>query len=590
MKNQGADIHASRRLAGRRRFLGGLAGLGAGLGASLAFPILQPKAANAQPRFPVSTSNAASDPVIASDASTVTEISSGKLRGYRRNGIYIFKGIPYGASTSDTRRFMAPAKPEPWTGIRNALQYGRVCPNRDVAHFSTDGHNLASADEDAYVLHRGANAPVMGEDCLRLNVWTPEINAHGKRPVMVFLHGGGYTSGNAHELLAYDGENLARNHDVVVVSHNHRLNVFGYLNLQNLGGESFADSANAGLLDLVAALEWVRENVAGFGGDPGCVTVFGQSGGGGKVLALMTMPSAKGLFHRAIVESGPYLKALSPEYSHRVAELVLEELGLTKAQVSELQKVSVDRLHAAGMDAIAKIPDHSEHALRREYGVSGWGPTVDGRILPQHFFVPGAPSISASVPLITGTNLHEFINGLDRPDAYAMTAEQMQQLVQQGLGGDARPITDAYRSEYPRAKPFDLYATIAASSVRYACFEQARRKAELGAAPVYAYLYSWRTPTLDDRPGPFHAAELAFVFDNGEICDHYSALAPDAIALSKQMSAAWVQFARIGNPNHPGLPQWPAYTSAERAVMEFDTETKVRYDPEGKALRLISQS
>ena len=588
MEDEKSAVEASERRAGRRRFITGLAGLGAGLGAALAGPILQPQAADAQPGTPASTSSATSDPVIASDPGTVTEISSGKLRGYRRNGIYIFKGVPYGASTSGARRFMAPARPEPWTGIRNALQYGRVCPNRDVVHFSTDGHNLASSDEDAYVLHRGANAPVMGEDCLRLNVWTPEINGRGKRPVMVFLHGGGYTSGNAHELLAYDGENLARNHDVVVVTHNHRLNVFGYLNLQNIAGEAFADSANVGLLDLVAALEWVRENIASFGGDPGCVTVFGQSGGGGKVLALMTMPSAKGLFHRAIVQSGPYLKALSPEYSHRVAELVLEQLGLTKAQARELQNVSVDRLHAAGMDAIAKMPDHSEHSLRREYGVSGWGPTVDGRILPQHFFVPGAPVVSASVPMITGTNLHEFINGLDRPDAYAMTPAQMEQLVQQGLGGD--PIIDAYRSEYPRAKPFDLYATVAASSVRHNSFEQARRKADLDAAPAYVYIYSWRTPTLDDRPGPFHAAELTFVFDNAEICDHYSALAPDAIALSRQMSAAWVQFARTGNPNHAGLPHWPAYTSAQRAVMEFNTQSQLRVDPEGKALRLIAQS
>src|SRR5579862_7927349 len=334
------NLEKDRLVAGRRRFLGGLAGLGAGLGSGLASSLLILQSGNAQAIAAASKSKIGSDNVIASDASTVTEITTGKLRGYRRNGIYSFKGVPYGASTSGARRFMAPVKPEPWTGIRNALQYGRGCPNRDVAHFATDGHNLADTDEDAYVLHRGANAAVMGEDCLRLNVWTPEINGQGKRPVMVFLHGGGYTSGNAHELLAYDGENLARNHDVVVVSHNHRLNVFGYLNLEGLGGETFADSANVGLLDLVAGLEWVRENIANFGGDPGNVTIFGQSGGGGKVLALMTMPSAKGLFHRAIVQSGPYPKALSPEYSHRVAELVLQELGLTKTQVGELQKVS----------------------------------------------------------------------------------------------------------------------------------------------------------------------------------------------------------------------------------------------------------
>ena len=202
---------------------------------------------------------------------------------------------------------MPPVKPEPWTGIRNALQYGRICPYLDSAHFDTDGKNLANSDEDQFVLHRGA-ALVPGEDCLRVNVWTPEINASHKRPVMVYMHGGGFTAGSGHDLLAYDGESLARNHDAVVVNHNHRLNVYGYINLGHLGGEEFASSANVGMLDLVAVLEWVRDNIKTFGGDPGNVTIFGQSGGGGKVLALMAMPSAKGLFHRAIVQSGPFLR------------------------------------------------------------------------------------------------------------------------------------------------------------------------------------------------------------------------------------------------------------------------------------------
>src|SRR5205807_1346311 len=307
-------------------------------------------------------------------------------------GVYIFKGVPYGASTAGTKRFMPPVKPEPWKGIRNALQYGRVCPYQDSAHFNTDGKNLANSDEDAFVLHRGAAASVPVEDCLRLNLWTRVISCASQRPVVVYMHGGGFSGGSGHDLLSYDGESLARNHGAVVVTHNHRLNVYGYLNLAHLGREEFASSANVGMLDLVAVLEWVRDNIATFGGDPGSVTIFGQSGGGGKVLALMAMPAAKGLFHRAIVQSGPFLKSLSPEYSGRLAELLLVELGLSKSQLSELQTIPVDRLSGAATEAMKKTP-RPKPSFRRSYGEYDWGPTVDGLILPRHPFDPGAPPI-----------------------------------------------------------------------------------------------------------------------------------------------------------------------------------------------------
>ena len=343
----------------------------------------------------------------------------------------------------------------------------------------------------------------------------------------------------------YDGENLARNHDVVVVTHNHRLNVYGYLNLQEVGGEEFASSANVGLLDLVAVLAWVRENIATFGGDPGCVTIFGQSGGGGKVLPLMAMPAAKGLFHRVIVQSGPFLKSLSPAYSGRLAELVLAELDLSKSRVRELQSVPVDRLSGAAAEAMKKMPSQRS-SMRQVYGEENWGPTMDGGILPRHPFDPGAPEISADVPLITGSNLHEFVNGLDRPEAQTMQRDE-------------------------------------------AC-EQASRKAVLGRAPAYSYIYAWRTPVLDGRPGPFHGAEIAFTFDNGQLCDHYSGGSDEAIVLSRQVSTAWVSFARTGNPNHPDLPHWPKYTSERRATMQFDRQCEVRDAPESGGLRLIAES
>jgi len=525
---------------------------------------------------------------VIADSATVVETSAGKVRGFEKNGVYIFKGVPYGASTSGANRFMPPAKPEPWAGIFSALAYSRTCPQDDSEHFVTDGKNLAPNGEDLFLLHRDSVTWFPGEDCLRLNLWTPEINGNGKRPVMVFMHGGGYSTGCSRELLSYDGESLARNHDVVLVNHNHRLNVYGYLNLAGLGGDDFAMSANVGMLDLVAVLEWVRTNISRFGGDPGNVTIFGQSGGGGKVVALMAMPSAKGLFHRAINESGPFTRALAPDYSQQVAENTLAELGLSKSQIRDLQKVPVDKLSAAAANALKKTP--RPPGVRRDtFGETGWGPTVDGHSLPVHPFDPVAPSISADVPLITGTCLHESVNGKDNPNVNAMTREEMVQEVRKLYSDDSDAIIAAYKQDYPGLSLFNLYAVIATAKWRIPAIMQAERKAALGAAPTYSYIYSWRTPVLDDRPGPFHAAEIAFVFDNAELCDHYSARAPGAFTLSKQMSTAWTTFARTGNPNHDGMPHWPAYTTESRSNMVFNTPCEVRNHPEQKGLDIIGK-
>jgi len=578
---------------GRRSFLKGIASVGAGIAASaLLRKTARADGESATPADGRSPLAGGSSDVIASDSKTVVETDAGKIRGFWRKGVYVFKGVPYGDSTSGENRFMAPTKPKAWPGIRNALKHGRACfqARGDSAHFNFDGKNLARSDEDAFLLHRGGYVLVPGEDCLRLNVWTPEINGFHGRPVMVFMHGGGFEGGFDMDLLAYDGENLARNNDVVVVTHNHRLNVFGYLNLREIGGERYANSANAGMLDLVRVLEWVRENISNFGGDPGNVTIFGQSGGGGKVITLMAMPSAKGLFHRAICQSGPFLKVLEPDYSAKVAAAIMQELGLSKSRVDELQKINVDRLSGASAEVMKRLNPPNALIFRHPMGQTGWAPTVDGHVLPRHPFDPDASMESADVPLLTGTILNEILSGLDNGAATAMTEEELRGRVRAELGQRGDAAIEAYRRDYPQATSFGIYAAMAAAPFRQPAVEQAARKAALGKAPAYSYMYSWRTPMLDDRPGTFHACEIAFVFDNAELCDHYSGMLPEALALAKQISGAWVSFARTGNPNHSGLPHWPAYDAEKRATMIFDAPCNVRNGPESEGLRLLAQS
>jgi para-nitrobenzyl esterase len=403
---------------------------------------------------------------------------------------------------------------------------------------------------------------------------------------MVFYHGGGFESGFDGDLASYDGENLARN-DVVVVTNNHRLNLFGYLNLVEAGGDRFI--ANAGLLDLVAVLQWVKDNIARFGGDPGNVTIFGQSGGGGKVLCLMAMPAAQGLFHRAIVQSGPYLKGQTREKSREITEEVLRQLGVGRADVASLQHMPVDRLVGAGAEAMKKlVPPRT--VFRRSYGDVGWQPVVDGVVLPRDPFAPDAPQVSAHVPLMSGTIFNEITSALGDPIGAAMTEQQMRQSVGAAYGAKADAIIAAYRKAWPGATPFEIYGAIAAQPFRYAAHQHAARKARLGAAPSFVYLYKWRTPMLDDRPGTFHACDLAFSFDNAVRCDQYSGLRPESLAMARKVADAWVAFARHGDPSHPGLPHWPAHAGEMGATMIFDAVCEARDGVEADGLELVQNA
>jgi para-nitrobenzyl esterase len=477
---------------------------------------------------------------------------------------------------------MPPVKPKPWPGVRSCLTYGPGCPSG--INVSENADNTPHGDEDNFLLYRTGGWQ-RGENCLRLNVWSPgpSLSAR-KRPMMVFMHGGGYTGGSGNDLLSYDGENLARHHDVVVVTHNHRLNVFGFLNLAEIGGERFAESGNVGMLDNVAVLEWVRDNIANFGGDPGTVMIYGQSGGGGKVSHLMAMPSAKGLFHRAAVESGATLRIGSLDNAAKVAAALLDELNVSRSQFEKIQKVTASTLVVAQAAVLRRLAGGG-----RGGGV-GWGPVLDRRVIPAHPFDPSAPEVSRNVPLLIGTCLNEFVNGVDNPDVDTLTSEELLGRVTKSYGGQAESIIAAYRREYPKDSAFNIWAAISAAGVRQNTATQAERKAAQGGAPAYQYIYAWRTPMLDNRPGTFHSSEIAFVFDNGDLCTRYSGGGPDALRLSSTIGEAWAGFARTGKPAHRGLPEWPAYTQEKRETMIFNSPCVVKKDPEGECLRLVRQA
>jgi para-nitrobenzyl esterase len=521
-------------------------------------------------------------PIVAASSKTVVETESGKVRGFVNRGVWVFRGIPYAEPTGGANRFMPPVKPTAWPGVRSCLTYGPACPSG--IGVSDGGDNTPRADEDNFLLYRTGGWQ-RGENCLRLNVWSPGPNSGRKRAVMVFMHGGGYTGGSGNDLLSYDGENLARHHDVVVVTHNHRLNVFGFLNLAEIGGERFANSGNVGMLDNVAVLEWVRDNIANFGGDPSNVMIYGQSGGGGKVSHLMAMPAAKGLFHRAVIESGATLRTGSPDAAAKIASALLEELNIPRSQFEKIQAVPTSKLVMAQAAALRRISGAGGRP-----GGSGWGPVLDGRVIPAHPFDPSASAVSEHVPMLIGTCLNEFVNGVDNPEVDTLTNEELRKRVAQKYGEHAPDIIAAYRREYPKDSAFGIWAAISAAAVRQNTATQAERKAAQGGAPAYQYIYAWRTPMLDDRPGTFHSSEIAFVFDNADLCTRYSGGGPEALKLSFAVGEAWASFARAGKPGHRGLPDWPAYTPGKRATMVFNSNCAVKNDPEGECLRLIKQS
>jgi para-nitrobenzyl esterase len=551
-----------------------LAAVAGGLnGRALAEPAVLPVAS----RYP-KIASATGDTIQVSGASPIVEMEYGRVRGYVRNGIYTFKGIPYGADTSGANRFLPALKPTPWTGVRSCLYRGFACPQPTL--------HLHPGDEYSFLFVWDEG--LQDEDCLSVNVWTPALD-NGKRPVMVWLHGGGYTMGASTNSPSYDGENLARRGDVVMVSLNHRIGVFGFLNLAAFG-DKYALSSNVGLLDIVAALKWVHDNISRFGGDPNRVTIFGQSGGGGKVTMLLAMPSAKGLFHRAVIQSGSLLGAATMEASNILAEKLLKELNIGTSDVEKIHGIPRRQLQeaAAKFDPVpgsaTEIIDFRNSAL-----LKGWAPVAGNAALPEQPFKPKAPEVSASVPLIVGCTLNEFINGVDKPDCFKMTAEELEAKVRNVWpGSKADSVLAAYRINLPGANHFELWSVIGSNSVRAMTLEQCRLKAEQKAAPAYCYRFDWHTPVLDGRPLAQHGADLPFPFDNTQRFENMTGNGPAARALAARMSETWIHFARTGDPNHPGIPHWKPFDPTTNGTMLFDDECAFREHLDDECQKVVN--
>ncbi len=487
------------------------------------------------------------------------ETASGRVQGLISSGIRQFKGVPYGASTAGVNRFHRPQPPTPWTGARDCFGYAAVSPQipYDIGH------------EYARLIQFDLNVALggMGEDCLHLNIWTPGTGRQDKRAVLFCIHGGGFAicSGN-HPM--YDGAKLAQWGDVVVVTVTHRLSSFGYVNLADLDPSGpWADAGAAGMLDLVAALEWVRNNIENFGGDPDRVTLIGQSGGGWKVSTLLAMPAAQDLFHRAVIQSGSLVSHMPREAAAQVSRAFIGQLGLTPAT----------------LDRIRDLPWTQILAAQTAVGAPAFAPIVDGTHIPANPLDPQVASLSDRVPLIISTTLDDAGLFFDR---FAMTERELRDTLSGAYGAQAGVLVKAYREHFPSKAPYLLHAQIITDAgFRRFAHAQAEAKASRPGAAVHTYLWEWTCPAFEGKFGAVHAMDVAASMHNERdaILGGGSA---DAHRMCETLASSVVAFAKTGDPNNSHIPQWPRFDAAERSTLVFERNTRVQCDPHG-ALRAL---
>ena len=496
-----------------------------------------------------------SHPMVANAETALTNTESGDVIGYVHKGVYAFKGIPY----AKAERFMPPTSPDPWEGVRSSRSYGPVCPIDVSSMILWDELEFAQQHNFWYMNE---------ENCLNLNVWSPGIKDGKQRPVMVWLHGGGYTAGSSCELPTYDGESLSASGDVVVVSINHRLNVLGFLDLSAVD-EKYAQSANVGMMDVVAALKWVHANIENFGGDPRNVTIFGQSGGAGKVGTLMYAPSAKGLFHKAIMQSGGKPNFRDPEQTRKIGLALMEVLELSNSEVDKLKEIPHDELLAAGNKAFDMVQGEAQ-GLRL-----GWAPVLDGEFLPYQTGDPRGDVLSKDIPLMIGTTRTEFAMSSRTPYFHG-TREEVIEGLKEKYNDQTDAFVAAFDKAYPDTKmPSDMMDVD--FMFRPASIDFANTKSSLEeGAPAYMYLFAWDAPILDGMLKSGHCMEIAFVFNNIHRNEEYNGGTPEAYALAEKVSNTWVSFARTGDPNNALIPPWDPYTTESGATLIFDNTIEAR--------------
>ena len=503
-------------------------------------------------------------------ADEFVEVSTthGRLRGARNEGVTIFKGIPYGGRISGDRRFRRPAPLAPWTGVRDALQFGApaIQPPR-------------------------RNEPDPAEDCLFLNVWTPASD-NRKRPVMFYSHGGGFVVGSGASG-GQDGSNLARNFDVVVVETNHRLGLLGFLYLDELAGAEYAGSGNMGILDIAAGLKWVHDNIAQFGGDPNNVMIWGESGGGAKTSCLYAMPDAAPYFNKASIESGPGVRMLPKDVAAETTVRLLKELNIAPKDWRKLLDIPAGVLLAA-QNKLPPVPPFQEknnpHSqTRRNY--SGFGPVVDGVVLPHHPFDPTAPAISRNKPLLVGWNEDEytFFAWQSKDTEFAkLDFEGVQKKLEPQYGADASKIVDTYRRANPNASAPAIFVAISSITMMgLGSVDIAEKKAKQGGAPVYLYNFGYKSekkiPDTDYALGTPHAMDISFKFNNevpprdgsAPTESYFGGNRPERFAASRHFAELWTTFARTGKPAAKDVPVWPAYNLETRPTMRIDSTCEV---------------